>query len=172
MSAPEFGVSGDHGAMLVGADWNRTPFADFDAMAAAVPEGGVMIGAVAFEGFQQRGVVGAHAVEIYREHGRVMVRDGHRAPVDFEIWRAQQAGVAGLHGIIFNADGTAAVPLDPDNKSHGVAGMAFPIANMGRAQMPRAPDTVFGAGVGAARGPAVATPGPVGAISGRGSPVC
>lgn len=137
---PERGVSGNRGAELIGADWNPDGFASFEALAAAVPEGGVMIAAVAFAGFQRAGVVGAHAVTIYRERGLVMVRDGERPAVAFESWRQGLSGVVGLHGIVINPDGHAAVSLGENSRTRGRPGAAFAIANMGAAQMPRAPD--------------------------------
>ncbi len=126
---PENGLSGPLLAQLLGAGWHPDGFADFDAMAAAVPEGGVMIGAVAFDGFQRRGTVGAHAVMLFRENGRVMVRDGRGPAVAFESWRAGLAGVIGWHGIVINADGSPAV--DEDGQSRSMAGTAFPVANIG-----------------------------------------
>uniref|UniRef100_UPI000593A369 WXG100-like domain-containing protein n=1 Tax=Nocardia paucivorans TaxID=114259 RepID=UPI000593A369 len=126
------GVDGGLGAHLVGADWRPNGFADFDEMLAAVPaEGGSLLAAVAFEGFQQRHTIGAHAVRIFRDRGRVMVAESGREPVEFDRWRRELSGVVGLHGIVVEPDGTAEISLGRDGWSRGKPGSAFPVAAMG-----------------------------------------
>jgi hypothetical protein len=139
---PPHGMDGALGAQLLGADWNPEGFASFDDLLAAVPaEGGTMVATVAFEGFQRRGVVGAHAVAVYREGGRVLVREPGRMPQDFATWRQGMAGVVGWHGIVVEPDGTAAVALDDEGMSRGRSGAAFPVAAIGARRDRAGPET-------------------------------
>ncbi|WP_109525434.1 MULTISPECIES: sigma factor-like helix-turn-helix DNA-binding protein [Nocardia] len=132
---PLRGVTAADFAAAAGGDWHRGGFASPDAAAALVRDtGAVILGVIEFSGLQRADVVGAHAFVMFRaENGAVIVHErvGDEVREYVHTWGQSSRQVVGVHGIVFEADGTAERPLVRGEQSGADPGTDAPVARIG-----------------------------------------
>lgn len=128
------GVSAHDAAKLLRADWHPGGFDSFDDIRAhLIANGGAVVAVMAFDGFRNMNV-GAHAVAFTLDGDRVVVEEDGRK-VDYADW-VRPDNVAGIFGLVFNADGTAARPLADGEEPSAMAGVDFADTNIGARPQP------------------------------------
>ncbi|WP_280503310.1 sigma factor-like helix-turn-helix DNA-binding protein, partial [Nocardia farcinica] len=152
------GVSAGELSAAAGGGWHPGGFRSLDEVARTVREtGGVVLGVVEFLGLNRPDVVGAHAFVMFRAPGgAVIVREELAGTREFVYsWGESPPRVAGVYGIVYDADGVPErPPAAGDRSASAEDGDAAdrPTSRIGAGPQDRAQDEGPGADRAAAEG--------------------